>query len=106
MTSMDYKKAIEILRSMADNYVLPGVVDALETAIRAMEELPKVEAERDAALKDMRGICYLCKKAEPSNIGLRTLKTCEHLKERGVLATNKRPGCQYFEWRGPQKEGH
>lgn len=42
---MTYKEAIEILRPMADNYVLPGVVDALETAIRAMEDLPKVREE-------------------------------------------------------------
>lgn len=51
---MDYKKAIEILQPMADNIVLPGVAEALETAIRAMGELPKVEKERDALLEDLR----------------------------------------------------
>ena len=77
----------------------------IEVYQEAADELEKLRAERDAAVEDMRGICYLCKKAEPVNIGLRTLKTCEHLKERKAIATNKRPGCPHFEWRGPQKEG-
>lgn len=42
---MDYKKAIETLRPMADNYALPGVADALETAIRALEEVETLRAE-------------------------------------------------------------
>lgn len=53
---MDYKAAIEYLRPVADNHPVSGYGAALEAAIRALEELPKVKAERDAAVADISAI--------------------------------------------------
>lgn len=53
---MDYKAAIEYLRPVADNHPVSGYAAALETAIRAMEEVEALRKERDAAVADISAI--------------------------------------------------
>lgn len=99
---MDYKKAIDILQPMADNIVLPGVAEALETAIRAMGELPRVEKERDALLEDLRQCarhepCDYCKHNGCAD-DLECEYDCQACAERCICGTCL--GDSNWEWRG------
>lgn len=60
----------------------------------------KAERERDAAIQDISGICYLCANAKPYSALSRTVMTCEHKKYCGT----KSPGCEHFKWRGNKEE--
>lgn len=65
--------------------------------------IAELEAERHALLKEICGICWACKKAEPVPIAGRDSAacTCEHLREMGVMAAGGKRKCEYFEWRDP-----
>lgn len=67
----------------------------------AEAQAEKVERERDAAIQDMRGICYLCANAKPYSNLSRTMMSCEY---KQVLASIKSPGCEHFKWRGEKEE--
>ena len=61
-------------------------------------------AERDAAVEELRGICWCCahgRNLEPFS----GLTTCEHMRESGALARGGgKCKCPHWEWRGPQRE--
>lgn len=111
---MDYKELIEQLRSIYaignDN---PDKDEADHCAGCSMcdvsaDTIENLLAERDAALEELRGICWCCASGKPwEKAGpLSNLTACEHLSECGVLACGGRNSkCQHWQWRGPQKEG-
>lgn len=92
-----------------ENIRLHGKIDKLKAELALMKKGKSDAVENlaanmadafrqlDAAIEDMRGICYLCKKAEPYSVGGTTMMTCHHIKG---IATNKHPKCPDFEWRG------
>lgn len=64
-------------------------------------------AERDAAVEDLRGLCWCCvngkrwEKAPPWS----KATTCDHMRELGVLArSGGKCKCPHWEWRGQQRE--
>lgn len=75
--------------------------DLLARAEAAEARAEKAEKERDAAVEDMRGICYLCANAKPYSEFSQRMMTCEHIK---AVASTKSPGCKHFKWRGPKEE--
>lgn len=107
---MDYKELIEELKGFTywlgqsgpeSHDIHPSVCDKAVVAIETLLE------ERDAALEDLRGICWCCKhgKQWEQSGPLSKLTACEHLKECGVLACGGRSSkCPHWQWRGP-KEG-
>lgn len=101
---MDYKELIEQLRNAfrEDGYELEQSV--CESAADAIETLL---VERDAAVEDLRGMCWCCSHATPwlDAFGDGRLATCEYIEERGVLARDGgKCKCPHWQWRGPQKE--
>lgn len=76
-------------------------VSMLAHAEAAEARAEKAEKERDAAIEDMRGICYLCANAKPYSEFSQRMMTCEHIK---AVASTKSPGCKHFKWRGQKEE--
>lgn len=76
------------------------ICDIIARAEAAEARAEKAEKERDAAIEDMNGICYLCANAKPYSALSRTVMTCEHKKYCGT----KSPGCKHFKWRGQKEE--
>lgn len=97
---MDYKETIEAMRSTDVKVVFSHSIDAAD----AIETLP---AERDAAVEELRGICWCCANGKPMRTNAwphNKITTCEHLAERGILGhAGRRKECPYWQWRGPQK---
>lgn len=93
---MGYKELIETLRGKDGcNCECLQAADAIETIL----------AERNAAVEDLRGMCWCCthgEKWDKAPIWSR-MTTCEYIREQGVLASSggKRK-CQHWEWRGPR----
>lgn len=77
------------------------IVKLLAHAEAAEARAEKAEKERDAAIEDMRGICYLCANAKPYSEFSKIMMTCEHIK---AVASTKSPGCKHFKWRGQKEE--
>lgn len=115
-TDMDYKELIEQHRSLANRWengeqlLLNGELrlqDALRDAATAIETLLE---ERDAAVEDLRGMCWCCTHGKPWDAAgpLSKMTGCEQLSKIGVLARGGgKCKCLYWKWRGPQKgEGH
>lgn len=61
------------------------------------ERLERAEEKLNEAVRDMKGICYICGNAKPSRFANVTLKTCKHFPG---TSSNKRLRCEHFEWRG------
>lgn len=65
-----------------------------------------VEAERDAAMKELNGLCWCCKhgkKWDGAPVWSKAT-TCEYMKERGVLAIGGgKSNCDHWEWHGVQE---
>lgn len=61
------------------------------------EQIDSLKEKLKKAVSDMNGICYLCGNGKPYLLGNATLRICDHYP--GV-ASNKRPSCQYFTWKG------
>ena len=107
---MDIEKLIERLRTeslykdKATLEIMDLCMEAADALSTLQAELEKVKAERDAAIKDMCGICYLCKNAKSYKIGTKMMNTCDYMQERGIIASTKTSQCPHFEWRGPVKE--
>lgn len=104
---MDYKELIrrlvecdqwdEAIRNDELSLALEDAADAIEALL----------AERDAALDDLRGMCWCCAHGKPwEKAGpLSKLTGCEHLAEAGALACGGRNRkCPHWQWRGPQEE--
>ncbi len=101
---MDCKELVKRLRNAlsVDGYGLERFVCEIDAAADAMEILL---AERDAAVEDLRGMCWCCVHGKPWEPAgpLSKLMGCEHLSEFGVLARGGgKCKCPYWEWRGPQ----
>lgn len=98
---MDYKVLIALLR---DNGMVK-TKDDIECAADAIETLL---AERDAAVEELRGICWCCANGRPmrTNAGIYSkITACDHLEDRGIRGcAGREKGCPYWQWRGPQKE--
>lgn len=77
------------------------ICDVIVRAEAAEAGAEKAEKERDAAIEDMRGICYLCANAKPYSALSRTVMTCAH---KEYTASTKYPECKYFKWRGQKEE--
>lgn len=77
------------------------ICEILAHAEAAEARAEKAEKERDAAIEDMRGICYLCANAKPYSEFSQRMMTCEHIK---AVASTKSPGCKHFKWRGQKEE--
>lgn len=104
---MDYKELItEIRMYIVKTYqigfrseICPKAADAIETLLE----------ERDAAVEELRGICWCCANGKPMRTNAwphNKITTCEHLAERGILGhAGRRKECPYWQWRGPQKGG-
>lgn len=98
---MDYKETVEAMRSTDVKVVFSHSIDAAD----AIETLL---AERDAAIEELRGICWCCANGKPmGRIGrLRSCTTCDYMQERGILGNfGRERDCPHWQWRGQQKEG-
>ena len=108
----DYEKLIDGLKYYGNTYAIGDNLDraiygADELMLDAATAIETLIAERDAAIEELRGICWCCvhgkkwyKAPKWSN-----MVTCEHMKELGALACSGRNvSCKYWEWRGPRKE--
>lgn len=89
----DCKDLIQRMKLTVENPIVGEAVNAIET----------LEKERNAAINELRGICWACINAEkypPSPTGL--MVTCPHMRERGKAACAGRGGsdCPHWEWRG------
>lgn len=99
---MEYKKLVAELRErgLSNGSTIGHHSGLYEVAADAIEELlaraEKAERERDAAIDDMRGICYLCANARPYSALSKKAMTCGHRKHYGF----KSHGCEHFKWRG------
>lgn len=95
----DYKELIERLKR-------PNFCG--EQRIAAATAIETLLAERDAAVEELRGICWFCahgkkwdKAPERSN-----MTTCDYMKESGVLAClGRKHDCKHWEWRGLKEKG-
>jgi len=105
----DFKELIENLRALSPH--VPEQMcdddgrDALEKAATAIETLL---AERDAAVEDLRGLCWCCVRGKKYENGLSWSRatTCEHMRELGVVARiGGKCKCQYWQWRGSKGGG-
>ena len=85
----------------SDGYDCVQLGKARKAAADAEARAEKAEKERDAAIEDMRGICYLCANAKPYSEFSQRMMTCEHIK---AVASTKSPGCKHFKWRGQKEE--
>ena len=111
---MDYKLQIEKLTQLSHDRAIMGDTNSAEfftSCIRAIKELlaraeaaearaEKAESKLKSAVSDMNGICYLCGNGKPYLLGNATLRICDHYPG---AASNKRPSCQYFTWKGMEE---
>ena len=103
---MDYKELIEQLRKHHQAWAAYSDLELahdLEDAITAIETLLD---ERDAAVEDLRGLCWCCAHGKKYENGLPWSKatTCEHMRELGVVARSSgKCKCKFWQWRDPQK---
>lgn len=94
---MDYK---DLIRRLDDCGEFDG--DLLDDAAEGIETLLE---ERDAAVEELRGICWCCAHGEKWGKAPKWSKmtTCEHMREQGALAiSGGKRKCKYWKWRGPQ----
>ena len=79
------------------------VVDAIREKMDGT--LEKVTRERDAALKQLNGHCWCCKKGKPLREGS-SLMICPHFGEaQGIVAT-LRSNCPHWEWNEGKEPDH
>lgn len=69
----------------------------LETEnLQLLTTVKQLQKERDAALKQLQGHCWCCKKGKPLREGS-SLMICPHFGARQVIA-GMRSGCPEWEW--------
>lgn len=103
--SMDYKIYVNKLRKAAavlEKY-RPGLTSMISAFYKCACIIETLLAERDAALNDLRGMCWCCINGQRWEKS-KNLVTCEHLKQQGILAAGGSRKCEYWQWRGPKKE--
>ena len=102
--SMPYKEAIDYLRPVADNHPRSRYAAALEAAIRAMEEVEQLNAEKTQLLEDLRQSgrhepCDYCKHNEAWLAYCTRGSLCDECLDCACPCNN----CEEFskwEWRG------
>jgi hypothetical protein len=77
-----------------------AIVMALIIAVQQYE-LKKLRTEKAMMISQLNGKCWCCSKAH--KILNREAYSCDHLKERGVIARGGNGKCGAWEWRGEQK---
>ena len=77
-----------------------AITELLTRAEAAEDRAEKAESKLKSAVSDMNGICYLCGNGKPYLLGNATLRICDHYPG---AASNKRPSCQYFTWKGMEE---
>lgn len=111
---MDYKDLIKLLRRTVEHgdeeprEYCTNRCGGCELCDQAADAIETLLAERDAAVKELRGICWCCVNGRPMGmIGrLRSCTTCDYMAERGMLGVvGREKDCPHWQWRGPQKEG-
>lgn len=100
---MDFKELIERLRHTSCSGCMAHTMKEAATAIETLL------TEREAAVEELRGICWCCahgKKWDKAP-ALSKMTTCEYMpiQVSGALARGGgKCKCPHWEWRGPQKE--
>lgn len=112
---MDCKYLIKLLRCTVEHgdeeprEYCTNRCGGCEMCDQAADAIETLLLERDAAVEELRGICWCCANGRPmrTNAGIYSkITTCEHLAERGILGcAGREEKCQYWQWRGPQQEG-
>ena len=109
--SMTYKDAIVYLRPVADNHPLAGYSAALNVAIRALEEVEQLNAEKTQLLDDLKQSlrhepCDYCKHAKEPVPCAGSDYVCDECTHHGCFCYDCRD-CSKWEWRGipVEKEG-
>ena len=93
--SVAYRDAIKYLRPMADNYVLPGVADALETAIRAIEDVERLKED----LRSATDRCKFCVQMTKPLLCLGSDYLCHECNQHDCVCQDCKDGSKW-EWRG------
>lgn len=99
---MDYKGLIDRLNAYSAKYQCHGGITA-----EAADAIKTILAERDAALEELRGICWCCAYGEKWDKAPAWSKmaTCKYMREQGVLAiSGGKRKCKHWEWRGVRKQ--
>lgn len=104
---MDYKNLIKKLeyqaKTIRNNNCTTMSAEESEAAANAIETLL---AERDAAVEELRGLCWCCANGEKLKKApmWSMATTCKYMRELGALArSGGKCKCQHWQWRGPQK---
>ena len=71
------------------------VLDAIREKLDGT--LEKVTRERDAALKQLNGHCWCCKKGKPLREGS-SMMICPHISELQGIVGTMRSHCPHWEW--------
>lgn len=129
---MDYEAQVSTLRDMVrrvpctsmGSAALWSAADTIEALSKQLHDLQILRdmyggedgitaafqkaAERDAAVEDLRGMCWCCahgEKWDKAPVWSR-MTTCEHMRKSGALARGGgKCRCPHWEWHGPRKEG-
>lgn len=86
----------QLLRDLQAQFDMYGGDLAITDAFQKAEE-------RDAAVEDLRGLCWCCAHGKKYENGLPWSRatTCKHMRELGVAArAGGKCKCQFWEWRG------
>lgn len=110
---MDYKELIELLCHTVEHgneeprEYCTNRCGGCEMCDQAADAIKTLLAERDAAVEDLRGMCWCCAYGKKYENGLSWSRatTCQHMRELGVVArSGGKCKCSHWEWRGPQKK--
>ena len=105
---MDHRELINRSRALNKYWGAHYDQEFSKTLQNVTDALEETMAERDAAVEELRGICWCCANGKPmGRIGrLRSCTTCDYMAERGMLGVvGREKDCPHWRWRGPQKEG-
>lgn len=100
---MDYKDLIRRGYSWNGNHFRREFKEPRSLIAEMCFAIETLLEERDAALNDLRGMCWCCINGQRWEKS-KNLVTCDHLKQQGILAAGGSRKCDYWQWRGPKKE--
>ena len=99
----------EILGQLRNAFQKDGYELERSVCESAADVIETLLAERDAAVEELRGLCWCCahgKRWENAPLWSNAT-TCEHMKEQGVLAhSGGKCKCPHWQWRGPRWSGY
>lgn len=105
---MDYKELIDELRDKKferdeELFCTPFECGAFVLCDKAANAIETLLEERNAAIEDLRGMCWCCSHGKKWDKAPEWSKmtTCEHIRESGALARGGgKCKCKYWVWRG------